>query len=192
MTNKPIETQAITIADVEKRLLPMRGQMVLLDKDIAELYGVETKRINEAVKNNPDKFPKGYIWELTDEESAVLRSKISTIEPKSGSGHHSKYNYKVFTEKGLYMLATILKSAQATRTTLSIIETYAQVKEMARTMEALQNVADGGTQQQSLLQKVGEMLANVVGSNLSTEATETEIEFNFAVVKIKHKIIRKG
>lgn len=192
MTNEAIETQAITIADVEKRLFPMRGQMVLLDKDLAELYGVETKRINEAVKNNPDKFPEGYIWELDEDESSILRSKFSTIESKNGSGHHSKYNYKVFTEKGLYMLATILKSAQATRTTLSIIETYAQVKEMARTMEALQNVADGGVQQQSLLQKVGEMLANVVGSNLSTETTETEIEFNFAVVKIKHKIIRKG
>jgi len=186
------EIVPITIAEVESKLIPMRGQMVLLDKDLAEIYGVETKRINEAVKNNPDKFPEGYIWEMNEEESSVLRSKISTIENKEGSGHHSKYNYKAFTEKGLYMLATILKGPQATQTTLSIIETYAQVKEMARTMEALQNVADGGEQQQNLLQKVGEMLANVVGSNLSTETTETEIEFNFAVVKIKHKVIRKG
>lgn len=177
--------------NVENKLIPLRGQMVLLDRDLAELYGVETKRINEAVKNNPDKFPKGYILEMDDEESKVLRSKISTIEVKEGSGHHSKYNYKAFTEKGLYMLATILKSPQATQATLSIIETYAQVREMARTMEALQNVVDGGDQQQTLLQKVGEMLGNVVGANLSTESTETEIEFNFAVVKIKHKIIRK-
>lgn len=63
---------------------------------------------------------------------------------------------------------------------------------MVRTMETLQDVADGGPQQQNLLQKVGEMLANVVGTNLSTATTETEIEFNFAVVKIKHKIVRKG
>ena len=62
---------------------------------------------------------------------------------------------------------------------------------MARTMEALQNVTDGGTEQQSLLQKTGQLLATVVGNNLSTASTETEIELNFAVVKIKHKFIRK-
>lgn len=189
--NNPTKIKTISIADVENRLIPLRGQMVLLDRDLAELYGVETKRVNEAVKNNPDKFPAGYVWEMTEGESEVLRSKISTLEPMNGKGHYSKYNYKVFTEKGLYMLATILKSPQATNTTLSIIETYAQVKEMVRTMENLQHVTDGGEQQQNLLQKVGEMLANVVGNNLSTETTETEIEFNFAVVKIKHKIIRK-
>lgn len=89
------------------------------------------------------------------------------------------------------MLATILKGEQATQTTISIIETYAQVRELARTMEALQTVTDGGEQQQTLLQKTGEILATVVGNNLSTESTETEIELNFAVVKIKHKVIKK-
>lgn len=195
--------------NVENKLIPLRGQMVLLDRDLAELYGVETRVINQAVKNNPDKFPQGYIYtierqevadlkskkstssEFPEEEASVLRSKILTLESQEGKGHYSKYAYKAFTEKGLYMLATILKSPQATQATLSIIETYAQVREMARTMEALQNVVDGGDQQQTLLQKVGEMLGNVVGANLSTESTETEIEFNFAVVKIKHKIIRK-
>ncbi len=195
--------------NVESKLIPLRGQMVLLDRDLAELYGVETRVINQAVKNNPDKFPQGYIYtigrqevadlkskfstssEVPDKEVSILRSKILTLESQEGKGHYSKYAYKAFTEKGLYMLATILKSPQATQATLSIIETYAQVREMARTMEALQNVVDGGSQQQTLLQKVGEMLGNVVGANLSTESTETEIEFNFAVVKIKHKIIKK-
>ena len=92
---------------------------------------------------------------------------------------------------GLYMLATILKSPRATQTTLAIIDTFVEVREMARTMEALQNVIDGGTEQQSLLQKTGQLLATVVGNNLSTASTETEIELNFAVVKIKHKFIRK-
>lgn len=175
--------------NVENKLIPLRGQMVLLDRDLAELYGVETKRINEAVKNNPDKFPKGYLYVLNRQELADLKSKISTSSEATWGG--SRKVPTAFTEKGLYMLATILKSPQATQATLSIIETYAQVREMARTMEALQNVVDGGDQQQTLLQKVGEMLGNVVGANLSTESTETEIEFNFAVVKIKHKIIRK-
>ena len=181
----------ITTKDVESRIVTVRGQHVLLDRDVAELYGVETKRINEAVKNNPEKFPPRCIIYLDEEESAVLRSKFSTIEPSQGKGHYSKYNFKAFTERGLYMLATILKSPRATQTTLAIIDTFVEVREMARTMEALQNVTDGGTEQQSLLQKTGQLLATVVGNNLSTASTETEIELNFAVVKIKHKFIRK-
>ena len=181
----------VTSKDVESRIVIVRGQHVLLDRDVAELYGVETKRINEAVKNNPEKFPSRCIIYLDEEESAVLRSKFSTIEPSQGKGHYSKYNFKAFTERGLYMLATILKSPRATQTTLAIIDTFVEVREMARTMEALQNVIDGGTEQQSLLQKTGQLLATVVGNNLSTASTETEIELNFAVVKIKHKFIRK-
>ena len=181
----------VTSKHVESRIVIVRGQHVLLDRDVAELYGVETKRINEAVKNNPEKFPPRCIIYLDEEESAVLRSKFSTIEPSQGKGHYSKYNFKAFTERGLYMLATILKSPRATQTTLAIIDTFVEVREMACTMEALQNVIDGGTEQQSLLQKTGQLLATVVGNNLSTASTETEIELNFAVVKIKHKFIRK-
>ena len=182
---------SITTKDVESRIVTIRGQHVLLDRDVAELYGVETKRINEAVKNNPDKFPPRCIIYLDDEESAVLRSKLSTLDPSQGKGRYSKYNFKAFTERGLYMLATVLKSPRATQTTLAIIDTFVEVREMARTMEALQNVTDGSTEQQSLLQKTGQLLATVVGNNLSTASTETEIELNFAVVKIKHKFIRK-
>ena len=181
----------ITTKDVESRLIIVRGQHALLDRDVAELYGVETKRINEAVKNNPDKFPPRCIIYLDEEESAVLRSKFSTLEQSQGKGHYSKYNFKAFTERGLYMLATVLKSPRATQTTLAIIDTFVEVREMARTMEALQNVTDGGREQQTLLQKTGQLLATVVGNNLSTASTETEIELNFAVVKIKHKFIRK-
>ena len=166
----------ITTKDVESRLIIVRGQHALLDRDVAELYGVETKRINEAVRNNPDKFPPRCIICLDEEESAVLRSKISTLEPSQGKGHYSKYNFKAFTERGLYMLATVLTSPHATQTTLAIIDTFVEVREMARTMEALQNVTDGGREQQTLLQKTGQLLATVVGNNLSTASTETEIE----------------
>ena len=103
----------------------------------------------------------------------------------------SKVAPTAFTERGLYMLATILKGERAEKTTLAIIDTFVQVRELARTMEALQNVEDGGAQQRTLLQRTGDLLAEVVGHNLSTRTTETEIELNFAVVKIKHKVIRK-
>lgn len=182
----------INTKDVESRMIKVRNQLVILDCDVAALYDVKTREVNQAVRNNPDKFPSGYVIELTEEESSFLRSKILTLE-NSGDrrGKHSKFKFKAFTERGLYMLATILKGARAVQTTLAIIETFAQVREMSRTMEQLQNVSDGGVQQQTLMQRSGEILANVIGQNLTTESTETEIELNFAVVKIKHKIIKK-
>lgn len=183
MKNEIIE---ITTQDVERRLISLRGQRVLIDRDVAALYGVETKRLNEAVKNNPDKFPNGYLFPLQQSEIQQLVENFDRFATMK----HSISNY-AFTERGLYMLATILKGPVAVQTTLSIIETFAQMREMARTMEQLQNVTDGGEIQQNLLQKTGELLAEVVGRNLSTESTETEIELNFAVVKIKHKVIKK-
>ena len=90
-----------------------------MDSDVAQLYEVETKRINEAVRNNPEKFPEGYILDVSDKEKKSLRSKISTLE-KQGRGQHTKYLPKAFTEQGLYMLATILKSPKATQATLGI------------------------------------------------------------------------
>lgn len=180
----------ISTSEVEKLMLNIRGKDVLLDRDVAMLYGVETRIVNQAVRNNPEKFPQDYIIELNEGESSILRSKILTLEQKAGKGRHSKYNIKAFTEKGLYMLATILKSPRAIQATLAIIDTFTMTRQLSRTMESLQNVEDGGEQQKSLLQKTGEILADIVGNNLSTVNTETEIEFNFAVVKIRHKITR--
>lgn len=73
-----MKDDVIKFSDVEERIITLRHQNVLLDSDVATLYGVETKRVNEAVKNNPDKFPDGYVIELTNSEFKDLRSKIST------------------------------------------------------------------------------------------------------------------
>ncbi len=181
------ELVPVTPQDVESRMIMLRKQPVLIDRDVAELYGVKTKEINQAVRNNPRKFPFGYIFELDKyEKEEVVKNfdrlnvlKFSSVAPAA------------FTERGLYMLATILKGERAEKTTLAIIDTFVQVRELARTMEALQTVEDGGAQQRTLLQRTGDLLAEVVGHNLSTRTTETEIELNFAVVKIKHKVIRK-
>lgn len=88
------------------------------------------------------------------------------------------------------MLATILKSSRAIEATIAIIETFTMARQLSRTMESLQSVEEGGEQQRGLLQKTGEILSDIVGMNLSTANIETEIEFNFAIVKIKHKITR--
>lgn len=97
----------IPFKEVEDKIVVIRGQEVLLDRDVAEFYGVETREVNQAVHNNPRKFREGYIIELTAEESTALRSKFLTLEPSKGKGRYSKYNFNAFTERGLYMLATI-------------------------------------------------------------------------------------
>ena len=100
-------------------IVELRGQSALLDSDVAELYKVETKRVNEAVKNNPDKFPSDYMFELSDKEFTDLRSKFSTTRFSK-----TRAVPKAFTEKGLYMIATSLKSKLATEATFVIIETF--------------------------------------------------------------------
>ena len=177
----------VTTKDVEERILILRNQRVLMDCDVAELYGVQTKVVNQAVRNNPQKFPYGYIFILDKYEKEEVVKKFDHLNKLK----FSKVQPTAFTERGLYMLATILKSERAVNTAIAIVDTFAQVRELARTMEALQVVDDGGMQQKSLLQRTGDILADVIGHNLSTRTTETEIELNFAVVKIKHKIIRK-
>jgi len=115
--------QPIKFENVQDRIVELRGERVLLDADVAELYGVETKRINEAVKNNADKFPAGYIMDVEAEEFKELRSKFSTAKFAK-----TRVLPKAFTEKGLYMMATILKSKRATVATLAIIEAYATLR----------------------------------------------------------------
>jgi phage regulator Rha-like protein len=101
----------------------------MLDSDLAELYGIETKKINEAVKNNVDKFPDDFYFELTKNEYENLRSKFSTF---NDSVKNRKYASKVFTEQGIYMLATILKSKTATEVTISIIRAFAKMRKIIK------------------------------------------------------------
>lgn len=171
--------------EVKEKIIRLREQDVILDFAVAELYGVETREINQAVKNNPKKFPMGYVFELDKEEFEALRSKrLIASSPKS------RVIPKAFTEKGLYMLATILKSGKATETTISIIEAFAKLRELSRTIGELSANPDKFTQK-SLMQKSGEIMADLFGEDMQTNETETEIELNFAVLKLKHTIKRK-
>lgn len=179
--------EIISTRDVQDLMVVVRGQEVLLDRDVALLYGVSTGRVNEAVKNNREKFPEDYLISLMDSEKEELIENFDRFK----SMKHSPVPPTAFTERGLYMLATILKSKRAVQTTIAIIDTFAQVREMARTMEALQKVTNDREKQASLLHRSGELMGEIIGQNLSTKSVETEIELNFAVVKIKHKIIRK-
>ena len=175
-------------AEVESRIVVVRQQPVLLDMDVAALYGVETKRVNEAVRNNPDKFPNDYMFELDADESQALRSKISTLK-QSGKGRHSKYNYKAFTEKGLYMLATVLKGRRAIDATFAIIETFAKVRSLKRELVELHKEKDR-KKQTAKMHHFGEVLADIVMPDLDTVETESSLELNFIIGKIKHTVRR--
>ena len=213
MTNEVVKYE-----QVKDRIIVLRGEPVLLDADVAALYGVETKRVNEAVKKNPDKFPDGYLFRLDKHETANLRSKFLTSSVQGAdnqevadlrskkttatpqgteneqvsafiTAHRNQNTPTAFTERGLYMLATILKSPRATQTTLAIIETFVQIRELARTMQAVTQAEDE-KQKKSLMQKSGELIGDILGSQFETVGTETEIELDLAMVKIRHKVIR--
>lgn len=171
---------------IENKIITIREQKVILDSDVAELYGVETKRINEAVKNNPDKFPDGYILYLSMDEAVASRSKFSTLK----RGENLKYAPKAFSERGLYMLATILKSPKATETTVAIIETFTKVRELSRTISQLSEQSEK-SQQKSMMQKSGELISDILSDDFQTVGTETTIEFNLSVLKVKHTVKKR-
>ena len=185
MKNQQSNIVAIDINAVKSRMLQVRGQQVLLDRDVAALYGVETRIINQAVKNNPEKFPNGYVVELSSDEVATLRSKFLTANISS----KSRALPKVFTERGLYMLATILKGEQAVRTTLAIIETYAEVRAMKRELLAL-HTEPNAKKRDSMMRHFGEALTDIVMPDLTTAETESSMEINFLIGKLKHTVRR--
>ncbi len=174
------------LKNVESKIITLRNQQVILDCDVAELYGVQTKEINQAVKNNPEKFPNGYIFSLEQQEFSYLRSKILTA-------NWSKMRTlpKAFTEKGLYMLATILKSPQAVQTTIAIVEAYAKLRELARVVVEIPQTEEDEPQQKALLKRSGQLVSEILDSTLPKQSEETSFELNLAMVKFKHSVKRE-
>ena len=175
----------VKFEQIEDMIVELRGKQVLIDADVAALYKVETKEINQAVKNNPKKFPKGYVFTATNEEMELVKNFDRFANLK-----HSTVPLKVFTEKGLYMLATILKSDVATDTTIRIIETFAKIRELGRTISQMSQPQDQETQKQ-LVEKSDNIISDIIGDDLKVSETESEFELNFAVVKLRHKVVRK-
>jgi phage regulator Rha-like protein len=176
----------IGLDKIEKKILVIRNQHVLLDNDVAELYGVETRDINKSVKNNPDKFPEGYIFEITKSEKAEVVENFHHLE----NIKFSPALPKAFTEKGLYMLATILKSTRATQTTIAIVETFTKIRELTRTVNQIMQESDK-EKQKSLMKRSGEIIGDILDNDLEITDTETSIELNLAMLKIKHTTKRK-
>jgi phage regulator Rha-like protein len=179
-----IDKGEITLNDVQDKIITIQNKNVLLDSDVAWLYDVDTNDVNQAVKRNPDKFPEGYIIVLTDSEKKEVATNCGNPKIK-----FSPTLPNAFTEKGLYMLATILKSEKATDTTIAIVEAFAKMRELSNMVAELVKSPDDTQKQANVMQKSSEILSDMVTKELQTTGTETSFEINlFSAVKIKHTI----
>ena len=120
---------------IESRILTLRGVQVMLDRDLAELYGVKTRRLNEQVKRNKERFPEDFMFQITNEEISVLRlqalenssrSQIATLN--TGRGSNIKYNPYVFTEQGVAMLSSVLRSGTAVEVNIRIMRAFVSMR----------------------------------------------------------------
>ena len=185
------ECAVVDINMVKSRMLIVRDQPVLLDRDVAALYGVQTKEINQAVRNNPDKFPEGFLLQLNNDEFSDWKSKILTSNLSPAEKNAIKMGVrrapKAFTERGLYMLATVLKGELATKATLAIVNTYAQVRSVKRELLELHKEGDK-KKKHALMQHFGETLTDLVMPDPDEVETESSLELNFFIGKIKHTV----
>ncbi|MCM1531402.1 MAG: ORF6N domain-containing protein [Bacteroides sp.] len=181
----------LPVFNIQDKIIPLRGQYVLLDVDVATIYGVETKRINEAVRNNPEKFPKGYVFDLQSTEKQEVVENFDHLS----SLKFSPVMPHAFTEKGLYMLATILKSPTATQATLLIVETFAKVRSLKQELLSMQNTLQNGDvapqEQKTMIQRFGETLSDIVMPDLQPYEAAAEIEVNFFIGKLKYTVKRR-
>jgi hypothetical protein len=138
----------LPVEAVRGEIYLIHGQKVLLDKDLAELYGVETKRLNEQVRRNISRFPDDFMFQLNADEYAALRSQFATL--KTGRGGHRKYLPCVFTEQGVAMLSSVLNSERAVQVNITIMRAFVQMHEiaasnrmLARRLDELEKKYDG-------------------------------------------------
>ena len=183
---------ALKVEDIKSLIIEIDGQQFLLDKDIAKIYGVETKRINEAVKNNPDRFPKNYIIEINTNIKKELVENFDRFKTLK----HSSVKPKAFTEKGLYMLATILTSKKAIEVTINIIETFAKIKELSRNINSIMKTTNENTQNElaqksnKILEEIIDIEPDILEDDVDGEIIETttKFEFNLGFAKVSRSV----
>ena len=125
--------ELIVQGEISSRILTLRREQVILDRDLAELYGVETKRLNEQVKRNIERFPSDFMFQLNNSEKNELVAKCDRLN----NIKHSTVNPMVFTEQGIYMLSSVLKSKKAIEVNIAIIRTFKKLREFSKHYNAL-------------------------------------------------------
>lgn len=164
------------IEEIRNRIYEIRGRQVMLDKDLAELYGVETKVLNQAVRRNIKRFPDDFMFQLIQEEWDFLRSQIVTL--KKGRGEHSKYLPYAFTEQGVSMLSSVLRSDTAIEVNIRIMRTFVAVRqylaapkcnncqlegEVKRLAAYIEEVLADANDRDEMMERKIDMLENAIG-----------------------------
>jgi len=127
--SKTVTGQLLPVERIESRIFLLRGHRVMLDRDLAELYGIATRVLNQAVKRNSERFPEDFMFRLTKEESSVvLASRSQTVTLKRGQ--NIKYPPHVFTEHGAVMLANVLKSRVAIQASIQVVRAFVRLRQM--------------------------------------------------------------
>lgn len=139
VTEKGATLELIAAPAIEKRILVVRDRQVILDEDLADLYGVETRRLIEQVKRNRDRFPEDFMFQLNKEEAAILRSQIAISNSGSGGRRYAPY---VFAEQGVAMLSGVLKSKKAVAVNIAIMRAFVELRRAAAGYAALEKRLD--------------------------------------------------
>lgn len=134
-TAEKTEIELIGATAIEKRIFVIRERQVMLDEDLADLYVVETKRLIEQVKRNLDRFPEDFMFQLDSQEAAALRSQIATSNAGRGGRRYAPY---VFTEQGVAMLSSVLRSKTAIAVNIEIMRAFVELRRVASSYAALE------------------------------------------------------
>ena len=182
--------EIIKFEELENKLIKYNEEFVLVDRDVAQLYGVETRDINKAVANNPEKFPEGYIIELNEDEKKELVENFHRFN----SLKHSTVAPHAFTEQGLYMLATILKGDLAISTTIAIIDTFTQLRKLARTIDKVNEDAKehGILPDKATEGKIQAAMNEVFADNLPLKMRKLTFGVNLGVLKFSIETTRES
>lgn len=174
--------QKSDIQTVSSKVITLRDTQVIIDRDVAEIYGVTTREVNQAIRNNPEKFPDGYVITLNISEKGELVKNFDRFGPLK----HSTVMPHAFTEKGLYMLATIIRSKVATEATIAIIETYTKLRELTRTIQAVNDhIEEPDTVS---LQK---LITDVFADSLPVKMRKTTFSVNTGIIKFSVETTRE-
>jgi hypothetical protein len=138
-TENPVALELVPVPAIQKRILVVRERQVMLDEDLADLYGVETRRLIEQVKRNIERFPADFMFQLTKDEAAALRSQTATSDTGRGGRRYAPY---VFTEQGVAMLSGVLRSKRAVAVNIAIMRAFVELRRAAASYAAIQKRLD--------------------------------------------------
>ena len=169
---------------IEERIFTIRGKQVMIDKDLALLYGVETKRLNEQVKRNIERFPEDFMFQLTLEE--CLRSQIATLN--QAQGKHLKYLPFAFTENGIAMLSSVLRSETAIAVNIKIMRTFTKIRKSVPQDSNLQNRVELIEYNQSDMRKLL-LETNIEHINLLASHTVPQKQAPFSVSMLQNGVL---